>query len=66
MARGSLKTGRALVEVTIDVDVSEFPALEAGFIGLEVVTGKGGIIVAVSLPDFSVSDGSFFFFGQRR
>ena len=35
MARGPLETGGAFVERTIDTDVSEFPALEAGF----VVTG---------------------------
>ena len=66
MPRRSLKTGGALVEVTVDTDVSEFPALKAGFVVIEMVTGKGCIIVATSPPDFGVSDGNFFFLSQGR
>ena len=65
MARGSLKAGGALVEVTVDVDVSRFPALKAGFMVLGVVIGKGCIIVATSPPDLSVSDNNLLFCGQR-
>ena len=66
MAGGSLKAGGALVEMTIDMDISKFPVLEAGFMILGMVTGKEGVIVAASSSDFSVSDSNFFFFCQRR
>ena len=65
MTWGGFKAGGTLVEVTVDMDVSKFPALEAGFMVLEMITGEGGIIVATSPSDFGVSDGSFFFFGQK-
>ena len=66
MTWGSLEAGRALVEVTIDVDMPKFPALKAGFMVSGVVTGKGCIVVAASPPDFGVSDSNLFFQGQRR
>ena len=39
VARESLETGGTLIEVTVDVDVSEFPVLEAGLMVMGVVTG---------------------------
>ena len=66
VAWGSFKTDGALIQMAVDTDVSEFPVLEAGFMIVEMVTGKGSIIVAVSPPNFSVGDGDFFFFSQRR
>ena len=65
MARRSLETGGALIEVAVNVDVAEFPALEAGFVITRVVMGKGCIVVAASPPDFSMGDSDFFFLGQR-
>ena len=66
MARGSLKTGGALIEIAVNVNVFQFPTLEAGFMVSGVIIGKGCIIVAASPPDFSVGDGVFFFLGQER
>ena len=66
MAGGSLKTGGTLVVMIVNVDVSEFPALEAGFVVSEMVTGEGGVIVTAGPPDFGVSDDGFFFFSQGR
>ena len=64
MAGGGFEASGAFVQVTIDVDVTKFPALEAGFMIVGVVTGKEGIMVVASPPDFSASDRGFFFFGQ--
>ena len=64
MARGGFETGGALVQVTVNVDVTKFPALKAGFMIMEVVAGKRCIMVTACPPDFGVSDCSFFFFGQ--
>ena len=66
MARGSLKTGGALIEVTVDMDVSKFPALEAGFMVSGVVMGEGCVMVAASPPDFGASDSNLLFLGQGR
>ena len=66
MARGSLEAGGALIEVAINMDVAEFPVLEAGLMVAGVVMSKGCIMVIASPPDFSVSNGSFLFFGQGR
>ena len=63
MAGGGLETGGAFVKVAVDVDVTEFPALETGFMIVEVVSSKGCIVVAAGPPDFSVSEGDFLFFG---
>ena len=63
MARGSLKTGGALIEVAVDVDVSKFPALEVGIVVLGVVTSKGDIMVVASPVDFDVSDSDLLFLG---
>ena len=41
--------------MAVDVDVSEFPALKAGFMVVRVVMGEGHV-VAVSPSDFCVSD----------
>ena len=38
--------------------------LEAGFMIVRMVMGKGCIMVVATPPDFSVSDRGFFFFGQ--
>ena len=66
MARGSLEAGGALIEVAINADMAEFPTLKAGLMIAGVVMSKGSIVVTVSPPDFHVSNGSFFFFDQRR
>ena len=64
MAGGSLETGGALIEVTVDADVTEFPALKAGLMITGVVASEGCVVVAAGPPDFSVSDSGFLFFGQ--
>ena len=63
MARGSLETGRAFVEVAIDVDMTKFPALEAGLVIMKVVVSGGCVMVAAGPPDLGASEGDFFFFG---
>ena len=55
-----------MVKVTVDENVSKFPALEAGLMVLGVVTGEGCIVVNASPPDFSASDSDFFVSGQGR
>ena len=65
MARGSLEPGRAFVQGAVDMDVPEFPALEAGFMVSGMITSERSIMVTASPPDFSVLKGSFFLFGQR-
>ena len=64
MARGSLETDEALVEVAVDADMAKFPALETGLVIVEVVLSQECVMVAASPPDFSASNGSFFIFGQ--
>ena len=54
MARGSFETGGAFVQGAIDADMSEFPALEAGFMVLGVVSGQGSVVVTASPPNFGV------------
>ena len=61
MTRESLKAGEALIQVAVDADVTEFPALEAGLVIAGVVMSKGYVMVAASPPDFGVSEGNFFF-----
>ena len=65
MIRGGLKAGGALIQMAVNVDVPKFPVLEAGLIVMEVVMGKGCIIVAASPPDLSVGDGNLFFLGEE-
>ena len=62
MARGGFDTDRVLVKVTVDMDVTEFPALEAGLVIVEVVMGQGYVIVTAGPPDFSMGEGDFFLF----
>ena len=64
MARGGFETGGALIEGTIDADVSKFPALEAGFMVLGMVVRQRGVMVAASPPNFGAFQGGFFFFSQ--
>ena len=52
--------------MAVDANVTEFPALEAGFVIMGVVSGKGCIMVATGPSDFSTGDSNFFFLGQRR
>ena len=66
MGAGSLYTDGALVQVAVDADVSEVSVLEAGLMIAGVVLGKGCIMVTICPSDFSVGNGGFFFFGQRR
>ena len=61
MARGSLETGGTFVKMAVDTDVSEFPALEAGFVVTGMVMGKGCVMVTACPPDFGASDGNFLF-----
>ena len=61
MTRGGFEKGGALVEMAIDVDVTELPALETGFMVAGVVTSKRHVMVAASPPDLGVSEGDFFF-----
>ena len=61
MTWGSLKTGEALIEMAVDVDVSEFPALETGCVIMEVIVGEGYVVVTAGPPDFSVGDSSLLF-----
>ena len=65
MAGGSLETCVALIKVAVDIDMTEFPALEAGLVVMRVVMGEGCIVITAGPPDFGVSDSNFFFFGQR-
>ena len=65
MARGGFETGGALIEGTVDMDVSEFPALEAGLVVSEMVTRQGNVVVTAGPPNFGMFKSDFFFFGQR-
>ena len=62
----SLETGEALIQVAVNADMTEFPALEAGFMVLKVVMDEGCVMVATGPPDFCASDSNFFFFDQGR
>ena len=64
MTGGSLETGGALIQVAVDVDMTEFPALEAGLVVAGMVTSEGCVVVAAGPPDFGVSDSNLFFIGQ--
>ena len=66
MTGGSLEAGGALIEVTINTGMTEFPVLKAGFMVVGVVMSERSIMVTASPPDFCVSKGGFFFFGQGR
>ena len=63
MARGSSETNRTLVQEAVDVNVSEFPALEAGFMVSGMITDEGCIMVTADPPDFCVFKGGLFVFG---
>ena len=63
---GGFQTDETLIKVAIDVDVAKFPALEAGFIVMGMVMGKGCIIVAACPPDFNMCNSDLFLLGQRR
>ena len=63
MARGRLETGGAFIQGAVDMDVSELPALEAGFVVSGVVLGEGSIVVTASPPNVSAFQGDFFLFG---
>ena len=64
MTGGPFETGGAFVEGTVDADVSKFPALEAGFMVMGVVTRQGGVVVTASPPDVGAFQGELFFFRQ--
>ena len=61
----SFKTGGVLIEMPVDMDVSKFPALEAGLVVPGVILSEECVIVAASPPDFSVGDSNLLFLGQR-
>ena len=44
-------TGGALVKGAVDADVSELPAVEAGFLVTGVVAGQGDVVVTAGPPD---------------
>ena len=54
VAGGSFEADRAFVEGAVDANVSEFPALEAGFVVSGMVTGEGSVMVTASPPNFGV------------
>ena len=62
---GPPETSGALVERAVDADVSEFPAVEAGFMVTGVVAGQGDVVVAAGPPDVGAFQGGLFFLGQR-
>ena len=66
MAGGGFETGGTFVKMAVDMDVTEFPALEAGLVIVGVVTSKGCVMVTAGPPDFCASDSDLFFLGQRR
>ena len=47
------------------MDVTEFPALEAGLVIVWMVMSKGHVMVTAGPPDFGASNGSLFFFDQE-
>ena len=51
MAGGPLETGGAFVQRAVDMNVSEFPTLEAGFMVSGMVMGQGSIVVTAGPPD---------------
>ena len=59
----SPEADRALIQGAVDMDMPQFPALEAGLMVSGVVTGKRCVVVAACPPDFSAFKGSFFVFG---
>ena len=65
MTGGPLETGGAWVQWAVDADVSELPAVEAGFMVTRMVVGQGGVVVTAGPPDVGAFQGGFFFFGQR-
>ena len=66
MTGGPPETSGALIKRAIDVDVSKFPAVEAGLVVTRVVAGQGDVVVTAGPPDVGTFQGSFFFFGQGR
>ena len=64
VAGGPLETSGAFVERTVDMNVSKFPALEAGFMVTGVVTRQGGVVVTAGPPDVGAFQGDLFFFSQ--
>ena len=65
VAGGPLETGGAFVEGAVDVNVSEFPALEAGLVVTGMVARQGSVMVTAGPPNVGVFQGDLFFFGQR-
>ena len=55
-----------MIEMAVNTNIPKFSTLEADLMIMGMVTSKGCIIVAVSPPDFSMSDSNLFFLGQRR
>ena len=53
VARGPFEAGGAFVKGAIDMDVSKFPALEAGFVVMGMVMGQGGVMVTAGPPNVS-------------
>ena len=66
MARGSLKTGGPLVKTIVDMNMSEFSALEVGFIVARMVASETHIVIAACPLDFGMSDSDLFFLDERR
>ena len=66
VARRSLETDGAFVKTTVDMNLSEFSALEVGLIVVRVVVSKGYIVVATCPPNFGARDSDLFFLGKER
>ena len=64
VTRGGLETDRTFIEAVVDIDVSEIPVLEAGFIITGMIVGKGYIMITICPPNFSASDGDLFLLSQ--
>ena len=64
MTRGGFETGRTLVDVTVDMNVSKFPVLEAGLMIVGVVTSEGCVMITTDPPGLGASDSNLFFLGQ--
>ena len=65
MARGGFETGEAFVEMAVNMNMTEFPALEVGLMVTRVVVGEEHVMITAGPPNFGVGDHGFFFLSQR-
>ena len=64
MTGGPFEAGGTLVKRAVDADVSELPAVKAGFMVTGVVAGQGDVMVTAGPPDVGAFQGGLFFFSQ--